>query len=155
MEIDWNNPASPISRHFTVREALWLPTWGRLAREADGLTDEIRDTLARFASRVMDPLRDLLGEIIVHCWYRPPTYNALIGGAPGSAHMCLGTWAACDFHVENSGTITGCAATRSTIMPWLEPLQIRMEDIIGNWIHVDSHPLIGGQARVFSPGGKK
>ncbi len=156
MTIDWNDEKSLISRYFTVREALWLPTWGRLATEADGLTDRIKGEIEFFAQEVMDVLRGALAApILVHCWFRPPAYNALIGGAPKSPHMSTGHWSACDFHLAGFGTTEGCADTREWIMPYLAPLGIRMEDIVGPWVHCDSMPPLSGQPRFFPVGVKK
>lgn len=151
MQIDWNDEKSPISKHFTVREALWLPTWGRLASESDGLDDRIRGEIARLAN-TLDLVRESMGNSVeVHCWYRPKEYNSLLNGAPHSAHMSLGPWSACDFHVKGHDGIDGCADMRAIIRPNLSALNLRMEDIVGPWIHLDSRPPLEGQPRFFKP----
>lgn len=148
--INWADPSSKASAFFTVREALWLPQWGRLATEADGLTDFIRGRVRVFAEGPMDRVRAHFGRpVVVHCWYRPPAYNALpeIGGAKHSPHMSEGHWSACDFHVEG----ISCDDVKRELIPLLDPWHLRMEDQGwgANWIHLDDRPPFPGQPRFF------
>src|ERR1700756_219546 len=97
MVIDWSNPNYMVSKHFAVKEALYLPTWGRMATEADGLDDTVKSNLIDLFKR-LDQLRDVLGKPIrIHVAFRPDAYNKLIGGAPDSAHKY---GKAADFDVE-------------------------------------------------------
>lgn len=125
-----------ISKHFTYKEALWLPTWNRAANESDGYNQEIKDNLIELFSK-MDQVRSHLSmPIIVHVAYRPPEYNKLVGGAPNSSHA---QGKACDFHVSGST----CDAIRQKILNdnLLETLNLRMENLPGsNWIHLDTAP---------------
>lgn len=134
-----------ISKHFSYKEALWLPQWNRAAMESDGLSQEILDNLVILFSK-MDNIRNAMGmPIIVHVTYRPDAYNKLVGGAPASAHK-LGK--ACDFHVSGST----CDAIRQKILneQLLDTLEMRMEDRPGSdWVHLDFAPVI--IKRFFKP----
>lgn len=147
-EINWLNPECQASRYFTVKDCIYLPQWGRLAGLDDGLTKETKYQIKRFLDRVMDPVRIFLDRPIrVHCLYRPPTYNELVGGSLSSSHQILGPWAACDFDVEE----LTCGEVGALLLPRLESFGARMENH-GNdpsWIHLDSHPVI--TSRYFKP----
>ncbi len=151
MNIDWNDEKSPISKHFTVREALWLPSWNRLAGAADGLDSRICGEIVRLA-QILDLVREKIGApFFVHSWYRPPAYNALIAGSPQSAHMSIGAWSACDFHVQGHSDNDGCALMRDAIRPNLSALSLRMENLAGPWVHLDDRQPFNGQPRFFKP----
>ena len=149
------------SVHFTYHELLWLPTWGREANESDGLTDDILARLV-FMAKKMDGIRDHFdAPVRVHCFWRPPAYNALpsIGGKPNSAHQAMflhdGTpmqpsdlIAACDFDIE--GMV--CDDVRDKIIAdgLLDSMGLRMENRPGsNWVHLDSAPVVSH--RFFNP----
>jgi len=87
-KIDWTNPNCKISIYFTVGEAIWLDKWKRLANESDGLTEEIKANIVKFAREKMDKIREKLARpMFVKSWYRPKVYNMMIGGAEFSMHM--------------------------------------------------------------------
>jgi uncharacterized protein YcbK (DUF882 family) len=134
-----------IGKYFTVKEALYLPTWGRLANENDGLDAKVKANLIR-AFSVMDKIREIFGKpVIVHVAYRPRAYNTLIGGATQSAHI-FGI--AVDFHIAG---IT-CDEARNILKPKLEELKIRMEDLPGSsWVHIDLRQIPSGSRRFFRP----
>lgn len=135
-----------ISKHFTYKEALYLPQWKRTAKQSDGLTQEVLDNLKLLFSK-MDKLRDFFGKpIIVHVAYRPAEYNRLVGGARGSSHM---SGMACDFHVAG----LSCDEVRDQILKagLLDTLQLRMENLPGsNWVHLDTRKP-GPSGRFFKP----
>jgi hypothetical protein len=145
MPIDWTDETCQITPHFTVKDALWLPTWNRLANEADGLNDGIKNNLIDLYTNCMEPLRDLLGPIIVHVTYRPEAYNKLIGGAPASAHM-LGK--ACDWHAS----VHSINEAKDLILlhDMLNKLNVRMESGTMSWIHI-GNDYTPGHNRVFLP----
>lgn len=140
--IDWTDQNSKVSSHFTVKDCLYLPTWGRLANESDGLTDEIKESLVNLCA-VMEGVRSFLGNrpIHVHCMYRPAAYNKIIGGSPRSAHI---TGCAIDFHVDKLSDNKGCDSIRMLLQPKLTEFGIRMEDVSAksnrNWVHIDTLP---------------
>jgi uncharacterized protein YcbK (DUF882 family) len=140
--IDWTSRTSKITPHFTVKEACWLPSWGVLHKP----NAKERENLIRLC-QVMEQIRQIMGRpISVHCMIRPPKvnapgtqyngrdYNAHKNGAPKSAHR---EGLACDF------SVIGMTAddVRKALLPHLEPLQIRMEDLPGSsWVHIDLYP---------------
>jgi hypothetical protein len=147
-DIDWSNPESQISHWFSVKEALWLPTWNRMADENDGLDDNIKNNLTTLFAQ-MDHVREFFAcPIVVHCAFRPAAYNQLVGGAKSSPHM---EGMAVDFHVSEFNDGPGCDKVRELLEPSLEALQMRMEkNPGGNWVHLDRRePGPGG--RFFKP----
>lgn len=134
--------------HFTWKEALYLPTWGRCANEADGLSDEILDNLEKVFQK-MDQVRLFFGSSIrVHVAYRPEKYNAEIGGAKNSAHKY---GMAVDFDVVS----LDCDDARQKILDanMLESWETRMEDNPPGspWVHLDTRDVPPGGHRYFKP----
>ncbi len=137
--MDWTDPSCLVSKYFTVKEAIWLPKWQRLASVGDGLTPEVEQTLEDFFIRFMDPVREFLGKPMrVHCCFRPEVYNREVGGAKDSAHMAKNGYAALDFDTGEQ-----CANfTRSQLLPRLADFGLRMEDLPdSNWTHLDNAPV--------------
>ena len=148
---DWSAAQDKASRYFTVREALFLPSWGRLAVEQDfpGQPDwsVVTANLQQFMPK-MDAVREWFGAPIrVHVTLRPPAYNLAIGGAFGSAHI---SGLACDFDVQ--GIECGNAIESILQNGMLDAWGLRMEDNgpLPSWIHLDARaPGPGG--RYFKP----
>jgi hypothetical protein len=159
--IDWTDPNAEISRYFTVKNAIWLPQWNRLANpEQDSLTQDSKDALVKLFTEVMDPVRELIGKPIkVHVAFRSPEYNVLIGGARMSIHMARkyedgSLVAACDWSADMGKGSPGanCDELKSILTPKLEELGVRMENNGqgATWIHLDNRkPGPGG--RFFKP----
>lgn len=144
--IDWTNPSSKVGKYFTVKDALWLTSWNRMANEQDGLTQEIKDNLVELFKK-MDAIRDFFNApVLVHVTYRPEEYNKLIGGAKNSAHK---VGKACDFHIKD----LDCDAARDKIIlaGMLDRLNLRMENKAkSNWVHLDLYPpSVSGGKRFF------
>jgi zinc D-Ala-D-Ala carboxypeptidase len=148
--IDWNDPTSKISKHFTVREALWLPSWQVLHKPSE---DEKTNILKQALK--MDLIREFLGvPVNIHCWIRPvlnnpesihhgQDYNALVKGAKNSAHK-IGL--ATDYDAQG----LNCDDVRAKLVPKLDEWEIRMEKMPGgNWVHNDCAPVIA--YRYFNP----
>ena len=146
-QIDWTNPAAKVTEHFCVKDCLWLPSWGRLANESDGLNDQIKQNLYNLCLK-MEVIRAFCGglPINVHVMLRPITYNAIIPGAAlHSAHI---EGLACDFDVQTRD----CDLIRQKLLPMLEQWSIRMEKRPGeNWVHIDMRPVATGGTRYFLP----
>lgn len=152
--IDWSNPASQISDHFTVKEATYLPSWGVYHSPSD---QEKANIL--IAADMMEKIREYLGEkpINVNCWIRPLSvncdsprymgrnYNQFVGGAQNSAHL---VGLAVDFTVS---TMT-CNDVRYLLESQLEEFQMRMErKPDSSWVHADMRQPLPGHSRYFVP----
>lgn len=145
--IDWSNPDFHVTEHFTVHDLIWLPSWNRLANEADGLDEVTKSNLVNLAHS-METVRAFFGKpIVTHVALRPVEYNKTIPGA--ALHSAHTEGKAMDFHVKD----IDCATARKMINDAgkLEEWQMRMEDISGNWVHLDTRPLKAGGHRFFKP----
>ncbi len=140
-EINWADPSSKVSDHFTVKEACWLPRASLLYRPKP---DE-RENLI-LTCELMEKVRALFARpLLVHCMIRPLAYNAVIGGAKGSAHL---VGLACDFSVPGMD----CDLVREMLLLDLERWGARMEDKPGtSWVHIDLAPVKPGGHRFFKP----
>lgn len=143
--MNWSDPNAKIANNFTMKEALWLPQWNRMATEKDGLGPQQKANLIA-VFKVMDTIRSILNKpITVHVAYRSYSYNKLIGGAARSSHV---EGMAVDFSVKGMS----CDAVRAILVPRLEELQIRCEDLPGsNWVHIDIRQVGVGGRRFFKP----
>lgn len=153
MEIDWSNPKSQISEHFTVHDATYLPTWRIYHQPSEAEKKAILETALK-----LEQVRSLLERPLnVHCWIRPSSvncpnapsyhgrnYNALVGGAKNSPHIY---GQAVDF---NPLSMT-CGDARAILVEHLSDLGIRMENIEGNWVHIDTRCPLPGHPRFFRP----
>ena len=143
-------PTDLISKHFTFKEALWLPSWSRMASEIDGLDINVIHRLKHLFN-ALDAVRDHFNAPIrVHCAYRPKDYNELVKGAKASAHLAdRDLNAAVDFDVKGMDCKT--AITRILNSNLLDTLKLRMENngINPVWIHLDTKPA--AKERYFIP----
>lgn len=145
------NPTDKISKHFTFREALWLPSWNRMGNESDGLNADVLSSLTKLFN-TLDLVREYFDSPInVHVAWRPEKYNAEIGGAKNSAHMAKEPGvAAVDFDIDG----WACADARRRLFGQgkLSEWGLRMEQNPGgNWIHLDNRPVAEGGTRYFKP----
>ena len=154
--INWADPKSHITDHFTVHEALYLPSWDIYHTPSQAECAAILDLLV-----TCEKARTLLGDKPwnVHCIIRPnkvncPTsvrhgqdYNAFIGSTAKHSPHIMGM--AIDF--DEIGV--RCDETRSLLLPHLEQLGMRMEQGPGsNWVHLDRYsPNVSGGVRFFKP----
>ncbi len=140
------NP-NKVSVYFDWRDALFLPQFNRLATEADGVTTEVKANLIVLFSK-LDKIREHFNKpIIIHVAYRSPEYNALVKGAPNSAHM---KGQAADFHVAG----VSCDNVRQDILDnkLLDNLLMRMEDLpCSSWVHLGIDQPLPGHSRFFKP----
>lgn len=150
MSVNWSDHNSRLTDHFTVHEALWLPSWRVYHVPSETEKQEILQI-----ARVMERIRAIFDKpIMVHCWMRPnrancpgharhgQDYNKFIGStATRSAHI-FGR--AVDFHVATYSGGSGCDRARETLRSHLSRLGIRMEgNTGGGWIHIDNYPNAG------------
>ncbi len=160
--MDWTDNTAQLSKHFTVKEAIYLPQWGRMATTTDGLDEDAQAALIGLFN-TLDAVRDMLGvPMIVHVAFRPKLYNFQIGGASESAHMARNLIvgdssyliAACDFHpaFSSPSIIDSCNKGKSMLSPYLYKFNLRMENNPNQgWIHLDNCPVASGMNRVFIP----
>lgn len=145
-DINWANPTSHMTPHFTVHEATYLPSW-----RIHHLPTEAEQAEILLTAQKMEDIRIILGKpIIVTCWIRPEStsplgqpsspyrgrsYNrAVPGAALHSAHI---PGMAVDFVVPGMT----CDAVRDILRPRLTELGICLEDMKGyGWVHIDRYP---------------
>lgn len=134
-----------ISKYFTWREALFLPSWNIYHDP----TDEEKTNIVAMAIS-LDAVRDMFKKSVhIHCWIRPilrpmfgnsahtgQDYNAFVKGAIDSGHI---NGNAADFDLAD----TNCDEARTLILPKLDEWNLRMEDRPkSNWIHLDRKAVI-------------
>ncbi len=145
--INWSDPSCKVSKYFTVHEMIYLPTWKRLANEADGLNEEVKENLIKLGQK-MDTVREYFDKgINVHVTYRPLEYNKAIGGALHSAHS---EGMAMDFDIMGMT----CDEVREELVSkgLLDTWTMRCEKAPGtNWVHLDYKALLAGGNRYFIP----
>ena len=140
--IDWSDPSEHVTDHFTVKDCLFLHHWNRLATIGDGAN---LDALVRLCEKLEDIRGILACPMNVHCMFRSPEYNRMIGAPTTDVHSMS---QACDFDCLPD---LSSDAVKLALRPHLEILGIRMEDNGPNssWVHIDIHPV--GRARFFLP----
>lgn len=167
-EIDWSNPNARLSANFSVKEALTLNSWHAMHAPSDQEKEAIKGIALKVTKAIYVLARETGKEIHVnvHAWMRPEVanipgsewngkdYNAWIYNnevwkdltpeerskkhVPNSPHK---TGHAIDFHVMGYEGKEGCAKIRTILLPHLESLGLRMEDLNGGWVHLDDLPV--------------
>lgn len=174
--IDWSDPKSKITPRFSVGEALTLQSWGVMHVPSEEEKAAII-SIAQGVGKAADLLEQKLGHhvsINVHAFMRPEKanipgskwdgqdYNRYIyetqvwkdlspeekakKTVPKSPHR---TGHAIDFHIVGYEGAAKCAEIRQMLLPHLEELGLRMEDLNGGWVHLDNLPVV--HARFFKP----
>jgi hypothetical protein len=174
--IDWADSKSKITPRFSVGEALTLQSWGVMHVPSEEEKKAIIQ-IAEDVGRAADELEKIIGRkvsINVHAFIRPEKanipgsewdgkdYNRYIyetqvwknltyeekslKKVPKSPHR---TGRAIDFHIVGFEGKEKCAQIREMLLPHLEKLGLRMEDISGGWIHLDNLPVVN--KRFFKP----
>jgi hypothetical protein len=174
--IDWSDPKAKITPRFSVSEALTLQSWGVMHVPSEDEKAAIVK-IAEDVGRAADVLEKVIGRkvsINVHAFMRPEKanipgsewdgkdYNRYIyetqvwkdltpeekalKKVPKSPHR-FGR--AIDFHIVGFEGKEKCAQIREMLLPHLEELGLRMEDIGGGWIHLDNLPVVN--KRFFKP----
>lgn len=143
--ITWHDPHSRVSAQFNVHDCLYLPKWGRLANEDDGLTDIAKTNLI-YLCKTLDKLIVYLDAFInVHSMFRPPEYSKLVGGSEHDVHTY---GRAIDFDCNPQMT---CDEVKQKLLPVLEKYGLRLEDNgpQASWCHLDTHSV--ATTRFFKP----
>jgi hypothetical protein len=174
--VDWDNPACKISKHFTVKESTFLNSW-QVSHVPSDVQKQAILGIAASMDKVADLLEKALGKPVsmnVHAWIRPDPANCpgsqwdgkdynryiyetqvwkdLTSAQKAEKHVPLSphrTGHAVDFHISGYEGPEGCAKIRALILPHLEELGLRMEDITGGWVHLDDLPVV--HERFFKP----
>jgi hypothetical protein len=141
--INWTDPDCQVSEHFTVKDCLWLATWGRLATEDDGFDLSMQNTILKTVQMAED-IRAILGvPMSVTSMFRPSGYSPIVGGTAHDVHT---RGEAIDFTTEPNLSIEDA---KSLLRPKLEELGIRLEKGTTTWCHCDSH-AVGPSGREFT-----
>ncbi len=133
--LDWSDPNQMVSQYFSVREALELRQWGRLAIAAE-LNDAVKENLLALCAK-MDQIREFLNKpIIVTSMYRPVGYNVFLNIHPVN-----------DVHSQGMAIDFRCPdllphEVQEKLRPELERFGLRMEKGTDTWTHLDMHPVI-------------
>lgn len=153
MKIDFDEKLSP---HFTVGEMLRSGTAIRLGiknvpeeHPEDGLTnEEVVENLRQLAVKVLEPLRQRVGRVIVTSGYRCRVLNRAVGGVATSQHLC---GQAADIHVTDNEMCRKYARIIRQLTPFdqliLEPAGSPQK----RWIHVSYRPKGRGSVGVSDP----
>ena len=84
-----------LSKNFTLAEMV-ATSYGKLQ---DSPTGEVVLNLTFLCARVLQPLRDAIGQpVYINSGYRSKKLNARVGGVPNSYHL---RGLAADIHVDN------------------------------------------------------
>lgn len=145
--INWTDPKCNITPNFTVKEALWLPHWNRLANGDDGVTEEVRHNLLSLCNILEELRRDVLVHPIhVHSMFRSEDYNRLI--LKLELFRDVHTFGkAVDFHTVSTEP-SDIEAVKTLLRPMLNTYNIRLEGNTTTWIHLDTY-RVGPSGREF------
>lgn len=144
-----------LSPHLTVAEFTGtsyrelLPEQMRIWND----TPALRDSAARFASQVFEPVRLLLGPLHVNSGYRCPDLNTRVGGSPNSRHMLALAADVVPTQVEIGKAMRMLAGAISAgALPDVDQAIIEMN----SWLHIQGSPPGKTPRRMalFSPDGK-
>lgn len=141
--IDWSNPNSSITQHFTVGNALMLHQWNRIATEKDGVTPEVQSNIKALCEKLEQVMQILGCGMNIHCIFRSVEYNQeVLHSLPHDVHsMGEGIDMDCGPHYT-------IQQVKDKLEPLLNQLQIRMEYGTSSWIHLDIHS-VGPSGRYF------
>lgn len=142
------NPRAAITAHFRWGEMLRTDHRQFLDQQANP-PPVIRDNIVRFCGEVLEPVRRIVGPLMVHSGYRCPDLNAAIGGSPTSAHM---QGCAADVHTISCSLLDAYERLADARLDGLD--QIIFE--FSRWIHiggaVPGQKARGQRLMIFEPG---
>ena len=153
MKIDYDEKLSP---HFTVGEMLRSGTAIRLGiknvpeeHPEDGLTnEEVVENLRQLAVKVLEPLRQRVGRVIVTSGYRCRVLNRAVGGVATSQHLC---GQAADIHVTGNEMCRKYARIIRPLTPFDQLILEPAGSLQKRWIHVSYRPKGRGSVGVSDP----
>jgi len=143
--INWNDPKALVTPHFSVKEALWLNKWRRLANDLDGVNDVIKSNIVNLCE-IMEQLRETVFKCPINTYsmFRSQEYNkdTLKLKVFKDVHS-MGR--AIDFSLLPFYSIE---ATKTLLRPLLEKYNLRLEAGTTTWIHLDTYK-VGPSGREF------
>lgn len=90
-----------LSKHFALSEMIDSAT-----AKQNGLVNmpppEVEDFASEFCERILEPIRDRFGPVVITSGYRSPELNALVGGAASSDHQWTNERIAADFQTPQA-----------------------------------------------------
>lgn len=125
-----------ISQNFALKEFLVSQT---ATRHGIDMTPppEIVLNIRRLVTTVMQPLRDVVGPLLISSGYRPEDLNSLIGGSKTSAHRF---GCATDFYSNHYSPLDLCNKIVELDLPFDQVIHE-----FGDWVHVgirwDNKPI--------------
>ena len=121
-----------LTNNFTLEE---------LTRAVDSVDNTpgiaVQTNLVSLATYVLQPLRDAVGKpIVVHCGYRCPDYNRMIGGDPNSEHLY---GLAADIDIPGMTNEEIVAKVKELKLPFQQIIDEQLYNKLGyleQWIHI-------------------
>ena len=90
-----------LSKHFCLPEFVESAT-----AKANGIVNipppEVENFASEFCERILEPIRDRFGPVVITSGYRSPELNALVGGVPTSDHQWTTERIAADFQTPTA-----------------------------------------------------
>jgi hypothetical protein len=93
-----------LSRHFTLAEFIESAS-AKKAGIANIPPPEVDRFASEFCERILEPIRDMWGAIVITSGYRCPTLNTLVHGVPDSDHQWTVDRIAADFKTPQAPLI--------------------------------------------------
>lgn len=122
-----------LTEHFTLDEFLRSEVAARQGFNMDPPSKVVAN-LALLCRDVLEPLRALVGPIVISSGYRPVELNSAVGGDPKSAHI---KGLAADIFAVNLQLPELAKVVRSAKIQGLEKAILEF----GQWVHVSVHEI--------------
>ena len=98
-----------MSTNFTLSEMISSQTATRLGIDNTPNDDQI-ENLKELCEKVLQPVRNEFGPVIINSGYRSPKLNAAIGGSSSTSQHCCLNGAAADIYFKED---------RSKVFHWI------------------------------------
>ena len=118
--------------NFTLKELCKSETAEHMGIDNSPESDYIKQNLIYLAQKVLQPIRDQFGPIIVHSGYRCKKLNDAVGSSDSSFHR-YGMAADIDLPIGSDGELMDVMQFIIDKLPYTELIS---EEFPGGWIHV-------------------